>query len=154
MVMTLDGREPVAFAASAAAERSGKLSPDGRWLAYVSDVSGAFEIYVQSFPATAAKWQVSSSGGTQPQWNANGRELFYVARDRRLMVAAVSPESSTFAFAPPRPLMNTRISSWDSSGIGLRYAVNSDGQQFLLSTDTETIRPVTLVRNWMAAARN
>src|SRR5262249_29115979 len=67
-------------------ELQGVFSPDGRWVAYASNESGAFEVYVQAFPDMQAKRLVSRGGGTEPRWRADGRELFYVSADRRLMV--------------------------------------------------------------------
>ena len=75
-------------------EAQGALSPDGRWVAYASDESGAFEVYVQSFPGGGSKRPVSSGGGAEPRWRADGRELFYVSADRRLMAVptTIGPE--------------------------------------------------------------
>jgi len=72
-------------------EMDGRISPDGNWLAYVSDESGKWEVYVQRFLSPGGKWQVSSNGGKQPQWSHNGNELFYVAADQKLMAVAVRP---------------------------------------------------------------
>ena len=63
----------------------GKFSPDGRWVAYVSDENGRPEVYVQSFPTSGGKWLISTQGGTEPLWRADGKELFYIAGDRKLM---------------------------------------------------------------------
>ena len=76
------GGSPVALARSSFDERSGEFSPDGKWVSYVSDESGRFEVFVQRFPESGQRLQVSSGGGRQPQWRPDGRELFYLARRR------------------------------------------------------------------------
>jgi Tol biopolymer transport system component len=112
-----------------------RLSPDGRWLAYASDDSGSWEVYVRPFPdARGTKWLVSTStkGGSQPVWRSNGKELFYVAADNRL-VAVPIVGTGTVAFGVSQPLFDTRlppvIAPWRTN-----YAVSSDGQKFLLNS--------------------
>jgi Tol biopolymer transport system component len=75
-------------------EQQGRLSPDGRWIAYTSDESGRFETYVRQFPPADASWRVSLEGGTQPEWRRDGRELFYVNGDRRLMAVPLDTSDS------------------------------------------------------------
>jgi len=150
-VMTLSGGPPSVVAATSADERNGRLSPDGRWIAYTSNESGRFEVYVQPFPATGAKWQVSKEGGQQPQWRRDGRELFYIAPDKKLVGVAVRA-GSDFATGEARALVDTRIVAWERSNQqSCQYAVTADGQRFLVNTATDTTLPVTLVLNWPAA---
>ena len=78
------------YVATPANEIQGQISPDGRWIAYASDETGRWEIYIQSFPEPGAKQTVSVAGGAQPQWRADGRELFYVAADWTLMTESAS----------------------------------------------------------------
>ena len=73
-----------------------KLSPDGRWIAYVSDESGREQVYVQSFPEHGGKWQISNGGGEQPLWRRDGRELFYLSGDRKLMAVEVKGDANKF----------------------------------------------------------
>ncbi len=123
--------KPFPFLATSAAESGARFSPDGRFLAYASDESGREEIFVQPFPATGAKWQVSAAGGFEAAWRGDGREVFYVASDARLMAVAVAPSSSGLAFGVPRALF--RISSKHDIGTsGHSYAVSRDGQRFLV----------------------
>jgi Tol biopolymer transport system component len=82
-------RKPFAYLQSQFDEQDGRFSPDGKWVAYVSNESGRDEIYVQSFPISGAKFQISSSGGSEPQWRNDGTELFYLAADGKLMAAPV-----------------------------------------------------------------
>ncbi len=74
-------RTPVPFLKTAASEMQGQISPDGKWIAYTSDDSGRFEVYVRSFPAGGAKYPVSNNGGNFPRWRRDGKELFYRAHD-------------------------------------------------------------------------
>jgi len=76
-------REPIPLVQTAGFEAFGQLSPDGRWLAYTSDVSGREEVYVQAFPTAQGKWQVSTHGGTQPRWRQDSKEMFYVSAQRQ-----------------------------------------------------------------------
>ncbi len=117
--------------ATRADERGGVVSPDGRWLAYESDRSGAYELWVQPFPTVdAGRWQVSTAGGVQPLWARNGRELFYVAPDGALMAVQWrgSPES---AGAPTR-LIEGRYSRGVGGTTVRQYDVSADGQRFLM----------------------
>jgi Tol biopolymer transport system component len=80
-------------------ERHPSFSPNGRWLAYASDESGTYQVYVRSFPDRGGKWQVSSSGGLVPEWSLTGRELFFRSADNRIMVASYTVRGDSFAAA-------------------------------------------------------
>src|SRR5437667_12530984 len=82
-------RKASPFLATPFNEANAQFSPDVRWLAYQSDESGQHQIYVQPFPGPGGKWQVSNEGGTQPRWNRNGKELFYISADGKLMSVAI-----------------------------------------------------------------
>jgi Tol biopolymer transport system component len=138
------------YAATAANERSGQLSPDGAWLAYVSDELGPPEIFVQSFPVPRARWQVSKGGGEQPRWRRDGKELFYLSLDNRLTVVEVSSQKQDFAFAPPRALFEANATSFERETNGMQYAVSTDGTRFLINRRTEALVPITVVSNWLA----
>jgi Tol biopolymer transport system component len=142
---------PRPFANTPAEERSAQLSPDSRWIAYVSNETGRTEVYVQPFPATGAKWQVSMDGATQPQWRGDGRELYFLSIDKKLMAADVKPGGSTFAWGAPRVLMETRMTGWERINAGGgQYAVSSNGERFLISTATSGTTPITIAVNWPA----
>ena len=130
-------------------EAGAALSPDGRWIAYTSDESDRYEVYVQGFPAGGGKRQVSASGGLSPQWRSDGSELFYQALDGKLMAVSIEG-GTTFVGSPPRPLFAFRPSG---PLIGPYYSATPDGQRFLLSTivDTAPGAPLTVVLNWTAA---
>lgn len=146
----LAGGPATTVVATTAEERNGRVSPDGRWIAYVSNESGAFEVYVQPFPGGGAKWLVSTGGGYQPQWRADGRELFYLSPDRQLIGVAVR-SGADFSIGPAASLFDTRITAWERANQGVQYAVVADGQRFLVNTAAEAIVPITLVLNWLAS---
>ena len=131
-------------------EIQGAVSPDGRWLAYACDESGAFEVYVQGFPDSQGKRLVSRGGGAEPRWRADGRELFYVSADRRLMVVPTTI-GPAFESGTPAPLfeMNVRDLGFQS---GRRYDVTPDGQRFVVQELIGRVRPsaLTVVVNWSA----
>jgi Tol biopolymer transport system component len=146
--------EPKPFTVVQAAldQRGGEFSPDGRWLAYESNESGRFEVYVQPWPEPGGKWQVSSAGGTQVRWRRDGRELYYVAPDARLTAVSVtaSPDGKTLDLDAPVPLFETRLATGPTAVPGRsQYAVAPDGR-FLLNTivDNTAPSPITVVLNW------
>src|SRR5205085_10564810 len=106
-------------------ESQGKFSPDSRRIAYVSDESGAQQIYVQSFPTLGSQRQISTQGGTQPRWRRDGKELFYLAPDRTLMAVTVKA-GATFEADAPRPLFQTEL---NVAALRQSYAVSADGQR-------------------------
>jgi eukaryotic-like serine/threonine-protein kinase len=129
-------------------ETSPRFSPDGRWLAYASDESGRYEIYVQPYPGPGGKWQISTDGGTEPVWNPNGRELFYRSGDKMMAVEIASQPSFTAGKArilfvgqyqpPPATYPN--------------YDVSPDGQRFLMLKSVEQGQAaptqINVVQNW------
>ena len=151
--VALEGGQPRMLVSTGAEERNGKLSPNGRWLAYVSNESGRFEVYVQPVSSTGVKWLVSRGGGLQPQWGADGRDLYYIAPDRKLMSVAVREESRVLVASAPTPLMDTNITEWEVSAQGGSYAIAADGNRVLISTATGADRPITMLLNWTAALR-
>ena len=154
MVMKLPDGTPMPFVSTPADERSARMSPAGRWIAYGSNANGPFEIYVQAFPGSGARWQVSRGGGSQVQWRRDGRELYYVAPDRKLMAVEVNPTGSTFTWGEARALMDTRMTGWERTGGGCcQYAPSHDGQRFLINTATNAAIPITVAVNWSAALR-
>jgi eukaryotic-like serine/threonine-protein kinase len=139
------GDEPMPFLLTPFDERSPRFSPDGRWLAYVSDESGRDDVYVQPFPGPGAKWLISTDGGVDPVWSRDGRELFYRAGDR-LMAAPVESEGDLSA-GPARPLFEIRVDAADS---GPAYDVSPDGRSFVVPR-SETAPPrgeLHVVLNW------
>jgi len=139
-------------------ERGGQFSPDGRWLAYESNESGQFEIYVRPFPGSGGKWQVSSASGTQVRWRHDGKEIFYLAPDGRLMAVAISvaADTQTLTVGVPVPLFQTHLAAGPGIVAGRnQYAVASDGR-FLMNVsvdDAVPAPPITIVQNWQAALK-
>lgn len=136
-------------------QREARFSPDGRWVAYVSDETGRYEIYVQPVPPSGAKSQVSTGGGRQPEWRGDGRELFYIAPDRKLMAVAVAA-GARFEAGVPRPLFETRILPYIATS-GRFYDVSVDGRRFLINSEpadtASAVAPITVVTNWRAGAK-
>ena len=121
------------------------VSPDGKWIAYLSNESGRFEVYVRSFPVAGAQWQISTSGGTMPVWSPDGRELFYVSADAKMMSVPVTTTGSAFEAEMPRELFPVRLRD-DSSA---QYDISPDGKRFLLNAIApRTDAPLTLLVNW------
>ena len=143
----LDEGKPVLFRQTDFQEMYGRFSPDGRWIAYVSDESGKREVYVRSFPDSGGQWQISNGGGSQPRWRRDGKELFYLSPDRKLMAVEVNGSSGTFEAGIPKPLFDVRIGN--AAGVS-DYEVAGDGQRFLVNTLFEQNErpPVTVVMNW------
>jgi serine/threonine protein kinase/Tol biopolymer transport system component len=136
-------------------EGGGVVSPDGRWLAYESNTTGPYEIYVRPFPAVdGGIWPVSAGGGMQPLWARDGRELFYIAPDGALMTVAVEARGSVWsAGAPVRLLAGNYYRGGDTVSTR-QYDVTADGQRFLMikeqARETETAPPIFVVQNWFA----
>jgi eukaryotic-like serine/threonine-protein kinase len=128
--MPLGGdRTPRLLADTPYTEDEVHVSPDGRWVAFQADESGRWEIYVAAFPSFTSRRQISSGGGFQPQWRADGRELFYVSPDGTLMSVQVDARRE-FTVSRPAPLFTTNISPF-GGGTTPQYAVTADGQRFL-----------------------
>jgi Tol biopolymer transport system component len=128
-------------------ERHGQFSPDGTWIAYVSNESGRFEVYVQSFPGTGNKRQISSDGGQQPRWRSDGEALFYLASDGTLMRVDITLGSTVLANAPESVFRASGSIASD------RYAVSADGKRFLIpiGTGDNGVPPVVVVVDWMSS---
>jgi dipeptidyl aminopeptidase/acylaminoacyl peptidase len=128
-------------------ENGARFSPDGAWVAFASDESGHEEVYVRAFAGGGEKIRVSLSGGNTPIWRGDGRELFYIEEDKRLMVATVRT-SSRFEADPPRPLFEVRLRTAFSRA---QFDVSADGQRFLLNRMVidEAAPPMTMVQNWV-----
>jgi len=127
----------------------GTVSPDGRRLAYSSDETGQWEVYVATFPKAGERWRVSAAGGHQPRWHPDGSELFYIAPDRRLMSARVRAGSSSFQWDAPRPLFQTAIVDLGPFRGCSGFAVAPDGQRFLILTRRpQGSSPAVAIVNW------
>jgi Tol biopolymer transport system component len=154
VIMNLDGeRKLVPFLATPFAEVGGRFSPDGRWIAYMSNDSGVMQVFVQQFepgkPASGARWQVSTSGGNAPVWRGDGKELFYFAPDGKLMAVRCRTDGEVFQSDTPALLFETAAVA--AGG----FDVTRDGQRFVLSEPSEQERsqPMTVIVNWQAGLK-
>src|SRR5262245_4257885 len=129
--LPLDGkRDAYPLIGTAATENHERVSPNGRWLAFTSNVTGETEIYVTSFPVAGEYHRVSRSGGSDPQWRDDGRELYYVSTDQTFTAVPVQTES-TFASGAPERLFRTSFEPF-SLQFGSSYAPSRDGKRFLV----------------------
>lgn len=149
--MTVDRKEnvqPILRTAAAEGMIGAALSPDGQWLAYTSNVTGAFEVWVQPYPGPGAATRVSPNGGVDPVWAKDGRELFYM--EGRNMMAVSVRAGQTFDFEPPVVLFTSAY--LHPTGAPLSYDVAADGRFLMLKRiDTETRpTPINVVLNWTA----
>jgi Tol biopolymer transport system component len=142
--------KPAALLTGSFSQNQARISPDGRWLAYSSNESGKFEVYVQNFPPSGGKWQISNAGGTEPQWRADGKEIFYVQDDKTLIAVGIVSRPGLFEFAIPEPLFDAPFTPKARN----RFVVSGDGQRFLVMTRSEhSANPFTLVLNWTAGIK-
>jgi dipeptidyl aminopeptidase/acylaminoacyl peptidase len=140
-------RKPIPIATTLYDERNGQFSPDGKWVAYETDETGRFEIVVQQFPEPAAKSQISTNGGSAPRWSADGKELYFIAPDNKLMAASIRVVGNTLKAGTPIGLFTTRLTPNPTKR--QQYAVSRDGR-FLLNQPAESSSnsPITLILNW------
>jgi serine/threonine protein kinase/Tol biopolymer transport system component len=132
VLLAASGSKMTPFLSTKASESNGMISPDGKWVAYASNESGDWEIYVTTFPTAAGKWQVSRGGGTEPRWRADGQEIFYIGAGSTLTAVTVS-SAGNFAAGNPTPLFRTQLRAQVSSTDQFSYDVSKDGQRFLVN---------------------
>ncbi len=143
-------RKPWAFLQTKFNERQAQFSPDGEWIAYQSNESGTQEIYIRPFPKSGGQWQVSTSGGIQPRWRRDGKEVFYVSPEGKLMAAPVDTKGGVPQIGPSVALFQTRIwGGGTNSTNNQQYDVAPDNR-FLMNVTTEDAigQPITLLLNW------
>jgi Tol biopolymer transport system component/tRNA A-37 threonylcarbamoyl transferase component Bud32 len=143
-------RKPSAFIGGGLRAISAQFSPNGHYVVYTSSETGRNEIYVQTFPQQTGKWQISASGGTDPIWRRDGKELFFLAPDEKLMAVDVNTASATLQAGIPKELFQAQtIPPWYWRNI---YVPSADGQRFLMLTPASEAKPepITVVVNWPA----
>jgi serine/threonine-protein kinase len=142
-----DGK-PVVIRQTEFREYHARVSPDGRWLAYASNESKRDEIYVMGFPSLNGHWQVSVNGGSLPTWNPNGRELYFVSPENKLMAVGIKP-GAQFQAGVPQLLFDVRLGTNNPA-----FDVDKDGR-FLIATPVEqsATLPMTVVLNWQQALK-
>ena len=147
-----EGRKPFEVVQTDSDEGLAQFSPDGTWIAYQSNKTGRFEIYVQPFPGPGGDSRVSIDGGAQVRWNPNGRELFYVAADDRLMAVPIRFVSNGKAVKPgtPHGLFATNVGSTVMDKNRQQYAVFLDGRSFVMNSvlGEASTSPITVILNW------
>jgi serine/threonine protein kinase/Tol biopolymer transport system component len=145
-------RKPVPVVQTAFDEMHPQFSPDGRWIAYESNETGQFEIYLQQFPGPGGRQRISTAGGAQVRWRRDGGELFYIALDGRLMAVPIrfASDGQTVDAGTPAPLFATHVGGAVSGTDRQQYVVSSDGQRFLMSVVPEDPNPppITVILNW------
>jgi eukaryotic-like serine/threonine-protein kinase len=150
-VLRLSDRKAEPFLRTSFDEGGAKFSPDGRWLAYVSNESGRPEIYVQPYPGPGGKSQVSIDGGTEPLWSRNGRELFYRSGNR--MMAVETTMQPSFSAGKPRMLFEGPYFTTGFPNMTVSYDVSADGQRFLVVKATDaasrSAAQINIVLNWL-----
>ena len=147
-------RTPVQVTATPWRESFARLSPDGHWIAYTSDESGQDDVWVQAFPSREEKRKISVNGGIDPTWRADGKELFYLARDGTLVAIPVSA-GATLTTGKPSPLFHTTEGAWHFGPLGLHlYSAAPDGQRFLVNEATEAQDRITVVVHWTSLVRH
>ncbi len=127
------------------------FSPDGKWIAYSSQESGRREVFISSFPGANSKWQVSANGGGAPRWRADGRELFYLSEDNKLMAVEIQEKGGSLEIGNTQTLFPVSA----SSSLLLPYDVTTDGKKFVIVVPVAGSggEPITLVTNWVASVK-
>ena len=150
-VLPLEGeRKPFPLVKNGFNVQHGQFSPAGGWVAYASDETGRDEIYVAPFPGGGGKRLVSATGGILPRWRGDGKELFYISSDGRLMAAEIAIKGAELEIGAAHPLFGLRL-----PGVGYQYDVSAGGQRFLaiLPTERPAPEPLTLLQNWTAGLK-
>ena len=138
----LKAGKPEVFLQTPAIERDPSFSPDGRWLAYTSDESGTFQVYVRAFPDKGGRWQISSSGGALPIFARNGRDLFfYDATNDRVTVASYSSKGDAFVAEKPRVWSNQGLGVAINGGVGAQYDLSADGKRIAAAYAGNSTQP-------------
>ena len=147
-LLTLEGdRKPVRYLDTVASEDFPQLSPDSRWMSYASDESGQAQVYIEAIPRNGSRVQVSTAGGSQPRWRRDGRELFYVSEDEKMMSAPIQVSGASIQAGRPAVLFD------DAPGtipVFFQYQPTADGQRFLAIVDAGIVPRLTVVLNWRA----
>jgi Tol biopolymer transport system component len=154
-VLSLVGeRKPAPLVQTPASDGWARFSPDGRWIAYESSISGIPEVYVRPFPGGQGEWQVSAQGGRRPRWRADGKEIYFLSLGSdKVMAAGTRPAGTDFQSDPPRELFP--IDPFPQRGLSSPFEVTGDGQRFLvLQPSADTVSgALTVVTHWQAGLK-
>jgi serine/threonine protein kinase len=150
--LPLEGRKPFEVVRTNFSEGLGQFSPDGRWIAYESNKTGRTEVYLRPFPGPADDWRASIDGGSQARWNPNGKELFYIGPDGRLMSVPIrfSSDGRNPEFGTPLGLFATNVGSPGTPVFRQQYLVAGDAQSFVMNSIVGggSASPITVILNW------
>jgi hypothetical protein len=152
ILFALDGsQKPIPVGSRNGSSRQGRISPDGKFIAFTSNESGRGEIYVQAMPPGAGQWKVSINGGQSPRWKSDGKELFFVSPDAEMMAVDITLDPVNPSGVPHRLF---QLKSADPTDLA-NYDVRPDGQQFLILMRQRSMQdaPITVVLNWWAELR-
>jgi len=148
--LTIPELRATQFLKASSTLKNGQFSPDGKWVAYSSNESGRWEVYVTSFPEAHGKWQVSNAGGDQPRWRTDGKELFYLGPDSQMTAVPVKT-GANFDAGTPTALFQANPRELVATSEQFSYDVSKDGQKFLINTQLKTgMAPMSVVLNWSA----
>jgi len=140
----------VKFLGSPYDEMHGSFSPDGKLVAYDSNETGKFEVYVETFPRSERRSQVSTNGGSEPRWRRDQQEIYYLSEDKKLMAVAVGPGAT---FGIPKMLFQTRAPA-GVNAFRTNYVPSNDGKRFLVNTQIDQPpTPISVVLNWTAGLK-
>jgi Tol biopolymer transport system component len=142
--MTTPDKNPIPIAKGPFEEINGQFSPDTKWVAYETSESGRPEIVVQGFPTASNKWQVSNGGGTQPRWSHDGKELYFIGADSKLMAATIKISGSSFEPTTPVPLFQMRVTFAPKH----QYSVSAAGRFLVNELEESAATPISLILNW------
>jgi len=154
VLLSASGGKMTRFLTTKTSESNGQISPDGKWVAYASNESGDWEIYVTTYPTAAGKWQVSRGGGTEPRWRGDSKEIFYIGPGSTLMSVPITSDG-TFAAGNPTPLFRTQFRAQVSSTDQFSYDVTKDGQRFVVNRYAKPVQvaPLHIILNATAELR-
>jgi len=149
--VTVSDRQPKPIFQGNSIVRNAQFSPDEKWIAYSSNETGTREVYVSQFPRTETKWQVSRGGGAEPRWRRDGKELFYLSGEGKMIAVPVKADG-TFEAGSPAALFQTHLRQPISAMDQVSYDVTADGRRFLIDSkvDDPDAAPLSVVLNWAA----
>ncbi len=161
-IYPFEGQKPYEFLRTSSNERRAAFSPDGRWVAYLSDESGRYEVYVRPFfepgsmdttrSPSSTYHRISAGGGIQPRWNPNGKELHYLAPDGYMMSVPLTISGDSLEPGAALALFQPQIFGVDNVDNGLQYDIAPDGR-FLINTVSGDTSPISMIANWAPPAR-
>ena len=151
LLVTAEGQprgEPQSYLRTPANESWGRFSPEPNphWVAYQSDVTGRFEVYIQSFPVPAGQFRISTAGGSYPQWSPDGRELYYRSPDNKLVAAALNVSHDSIKVVSRRELFP--MTKGDSGAGSPPFDLAPDGRGFVIRAEVQSTEALTVVTNW------